>query len=167
MYYERGCCATWMLPAPRSRTLPTKISKTTPCKVAGGRWHGCFERIPRKHFDTSGKSAALFHHRAIKRPWPCPTTGCSARLQGQEAALLPGVKAGEDEKLQSCLRRLQVSGRLLHMLGHCAGFLEQDVCENCGQDDEPADDRCDRRDLPDREPDPCGRKRRFQAADQG
>jgi hypothetical protein len=23
-------------------SLPTKISKTTPCKVTGGRWHGCF-----------------------------------------------------------------------------------------------------------------------------
>ena len=29
-------------------------------------------------------------------------------------AALPGVKAGEDEKLQSCLPGLQVSGRLLH-----------------------------------------------------
>jgi len=38
----------------------------------------------RKHFDTSGKSAALFHHRAIcKTPWPCPTTGPSARLQAK------------------------------------------------------------------------------------
>src|SRR5882757_4124892 len=52
---------------------------------------------------------------------------------------LPGVKAGEDEKLQSCLPGLQLSGRLLHTLGPCAGFLEQDVGENCGQDDEPAD----------------------------
>src|ERR1700730_11879543 len=25
-------------------SLPTKISKTTPCKVTGGRWHGCFTR---------------------------------------------------------------------------------------------------------------------------
>src|SRR5882724_8336090 len=63
-------------------SLPTKISKTTPCKVAWCRWHGCFERILRKHFDTSGKSAALLHHRAIKRPWPCPT-GSSARLQAK------------------------------------------------------------------------------------
>ena len=29
---------------PTRLSLPTKISKTTPCKVAGGRWHGCFER---------------------------------------------------------------------------------------------------------------------------
>ena len=25
-------------------SLPAKISKTTPCKVTGGRWHGCFTR---------------------------------------------------------------------------------------------------------------------------
>jgi hypothetical protein len=41
----------------------TKISKTTPCKVTGRSpaW-----MLPlRKPFDTSGKSAAQFHHRAI------------------------------------------------------------------------------------------------------
>ncbi len=43
--------------------LPTKISKTTPCKVAAGRWHGRFTR--QKQFDTSGKSAARFHHRPL------------------------------------------------------------------------------------------------------
>src|SRR5947208_1701398 len=47
------------------RSLPTKISKTTPCKVPDGRQHGCFWAVPPKHFDTSGKSAAQFHHRAI------------------------------------------------------------------------------------------------------
>jgi hypothetical protein len=53
---------------PRPAALPTKISKTTPCKVAWCRWRGCFERSATT-FDTSGKSAALFHHRAIvKRP---------------------------------------------------------------------------------------------------
>jgi hypothetical protein len=26
---------------PYTGSLPTQISKTTPCKVAGGRWHGC------------------------------------------------------------------------------------------------------------------------------
>jgi hypothetical protein len=51
---------------PTWRTLPTKISKTTPCKVAGGRWHGCLERILREHFDMSGKSAAPLHRRAIR-----------------------------------------------------------------------------------------------------
>ena len=30
--------------SPARFALPAKISKTTPCKVAGGRWHGCFER---------------------------------------------------------------------------------------------------------------------------
>jgi hypothetical protein len=53
---------------PRPAALPTKISKTTPCKVAWCRWRGCFERSATT-FDASGKSAALFHHRAIvKRP---------------------------------------------------------------------------------------------------
>jgi hypothetical protein len=48
-------------PAARAtRSLaPTKISKTTPCKVATGR---CFERS-RERFDRSGKSAALLHRR--------------------------------------------------------------------------------------------------------
>ena len=53
--------------------------KTTPCKVA---WWSLACAIPRKHFDTSGKSRALFHHRAIvRRPWPCLAAGCSARSQ--------------------------------------------------------------------------------------
>src|SRR5438046_505609 len=52
-------------------SLPTKISKTTPCKESNplkrkGRRHGCFCR--KKHFDTSGKSAAQLHHRANCRP---------------------------------------------------------------------------------------------------
>ena len=42
---------------------PTKISKTTPCKVAGDRRDG--RRSLRKQFDTSGKSAARFYHRVI------------------------------------------------------------------------------------------------------
>src|SRR5712691_3087503 len=42
--------------------LPTKISKTTPCKVAGGRRQGRFGPI----LDTSGKSTALLHHRTIR-----------------------------------------------------------------------------------------------------
>jgi hypothetical protein len=41
----------------------SKISKTTPCKVTGGSL--AWMLYPRKHFDTSGKSAAPFHHRAI------------------------------------------------------------------------------------------------------
>jgi hypothetical protein len=43
--------------------LRAKILKTTPCKVTGGAL--AWMLYPRKHFDTSGKSAAPFHHRAI------------------------------------------------------------------------------------------------------
>src|SRR6266702_2116186 len=38
---------------------------------------------PAKTFDTSGKSGALVHRRTIRRRWPCPTTGSSARLQAK------------------------------------------------------------------------------------
>jgi hypothetical protein len=48
---------------PTPGSLPTKILKTTPCKVTSCRWHGCFS--PQKHFDTSGKSPALLQHRAV------------------------------------------------------------------------------------------------------
>jgi hypothetical protein len=47
-------------------SLPTKISKTTPCKVASRSLAGMLRAIPRKHFDTSGKSAALFHPRSLR-----------------------------------------------------------------------------------------------------
>jgi len=43
--------------------LPTKISKTTPCKVTG--WPRAGMPPLRKQFDTSGKSAARFHGRAL------------------------------------------------------------------------------------------------------
>jgi hypothetical protein len=80
--------------SPTRFSLPTKISKTTPCKVTGSlEWM----LPPRKHFDTSGKSAAPFHHRAIcktahgpaQRPlWPVTSqnprqlkfTGSSQRI---------------------------------------------------------------------------------------
>jgi hypothetical protein len=40
--------------------------------------------MPRKHFDTSGKSAALLHHHAIsKTPMALPYKGSSARLQAK------------------------------------------------------------------------------------
>jgi hypothetical protein len=43
----------------------------------------------RKHFDTSGKSAALFHHRAIcKTPMDCPTTGSSSTIAGKKSLAL-------------------------------------------------------------------------------
>ena len=65
-------------------SLPTKISKTTPCKVAWCRWHGCFELSLRKHFDTSGKSGALFHHRAIcKTPMALPDNGLFGAIAGK------------------------------------------------------------------------------------
>jgi len=54
--------------------LPTKISKTTPCKVAGGRRQGRFGPI----LDTSGKSAALLHHRTI-RETPASLRGTAAK----------------------------------------------------------------------------------------
>ena len=45
-----------------SPRLPPKISKTTPCKVSGGRCNRRFGPT----LDTSGKSAAQFHHRKIR-----------------------------------------------------------------------------------------------------
>ena len=58
---------------PTRCSLPTKISKTTPCKVAWWSLAWMLSATPRKHFDTSGKSAALFHHRAIcKTPIALP-----------------------------------------------------------------------------------------------
>src|SRR6266436_6084000 len=69
---------------PTRLSLPTKISKTTPCKVAGGRRHRCLELSLQKHFDTSGKSAAQLYRPAIaKRPWPCSAAGSSARLHAK------------------------------------------------------------------------------------
>ena len=43
-----------------------KISKTTPCKVAGGRRQGRFGALWGVILDTSGKSTALVHHRTIR-----------------------------------------------------------------------------------------------------
>ena len=48
---------------PRRGGSQPKISKTTPCKVAGGRRQGRFGPT----LDTSGKSAALLHHRTIRK----------------------------------------------------------------------------------------------------
>src|SRR5712675_3273967 len=47
---------------PRRGGSQPKISKTTPCKVAGGRRQGRFGPT----LDTSGKSTALLHHRTIR-----------------------------------------------------------------------------------------------------
>src|ERR1700694_3226303 len=40
---------------------------------------------PRKHFDTSGKSPALFQHRATFKNRGPRQTGCSARLQAKNS----------------------------------------------------------------------------------
>jgi hypothetical protein len=72
----------FLAPTPTRCSLPTKISKTTPCKVKWGRWHGCFSL--RKHFDTSGKSPALLQHRATFRPLKAPAKrAVLARLQAK------------------------------------------------------------------------------------
>ena len=40
--------------------------------------------MPRKHFDTSGKSAALFHHHAIcKTPMALPNNGLFGAIAGK------------------------------------------------------------------------------------
>src|SRR6266702_7722369 len=54
---QAGC-----LSARRGGSQP-KISKTTPCKVAGGRRQGRFGPT----LDTAGKSTALLHHRTIRK----------------------------------------------------------------------------------------------------
>jgi hypothetical protein len=63
---------------PTRNSLPTKISKTTPCKVTESRRHGWL--APRKRFDTSGKSRAQLHRRAIRKS---PMT--SGRLRTKSA----------------------------------------------------------------------------------
>jgi len=69
----------------------TKMPKTTPCKVAGDRLHGCFERSREKHFDTSGKSAALFHHRVIRKlPKALPNNGRFGAIAGKKS--LPTIE---------------------------------------------------------------------------
>jgi hypothetical protein len=46
---------------------------------------------PRKHFDTSGKSAALFHHRAIcKTPMALPDNGLFGAIAGKKS--LPTIE---------------------------------------------------------------------------
>ncbi len=65
------------MPAPGALSLPTKIPKTTPCKVA---WRSPACAISRKHFDTSGKSPARLHDRGICRtPMTLPDTGLFGR----------------------------------------------------------------------------------------
>jgi hypothetical protein len=62
-------------------SLPTKISKTTPCKETSRPPAGA---ISQKHFDTSGKSPAQLHHRAIcKTPTAPPGTGLVGAMAGK------------------------------------------------------------------------------------
>ena len=60
-----ACAASGRILAatPRRFGSQPKISKTTPCKVAGGRRPGRFGPT----LDTSGKSPALLHHRTIRQ----------------------------------------------------------------------------------------------------
>jgi len=76
--------ARWRVTAPQARrkadpALAPKISKTTPCKVAC-QSPAC--AIPRKDFDTSGKSPAMFHHRATgQTPMTPRDTGFAASCE--------------------------------------------------------------------------------------
>ena len=58
---ERAASSRILAATPRRFGSQPKISKTTPCKVAGGRGQGRSGPI----LDTSGKSAALLHYRTI------------------------------------------------------------------------------------------------------
>ncbi len=68
--------------------LPTKISKTTPCKVAWWSLAWMLWATPRKHFDTSGKSLALFHHRAICKTAHGPAHRALGAITGQKSRQL-------------------------------------------------------------------------------
>src|SRR6267378_3987437 len=66
-----------------------------------------FELSLRKHFDTSGKSVALFHHRAIcKTPMALPDNG---RLSRRWSAII----AGKRLELASRLERTPFLGFLI------------------------------------------------------
>jgi hypothetical protein len=75
---------------PTRCSLPAKISKTTPCKVAGAPpWMP----YPQKHFDASGKSGALIHYRAISK-----TAQGAGRDHGQLRGIgCAGTKNGRPE----------------------------------------------------------------------
>jgi hypothetical protein len=62
-----ACAASGRILAamPRRFGSQPKISKTTPCKVAKWLPAQALSVIPKKTFDTSGKSTALLHHRTI------------------------------------------------------------------------------------------------------
>src|SRR6266700_6378901 len=69
---------------PTRLSLSTKISKTTPCKVAWWSLAWMLGAIPR---NILTRRANQRHYSIIaqfeKRPWPCPTRGSSARLQAK------------------------------------------------------------------------------------
>jgi hypothetical protein len=89
-----------------------KISKTTPCKVAR---RSPASATARKHFDTSGKSPALLHHRAIvRRPSPCLAAGCSARLQADipdvpALTIAPVIPGPAQQELRCAIARRRIS----------------------------------------------------------
>ena len=59
-------------------------------------WHGCFERILRKHFDTSGKSVAQVEHCAIyKTPMALPNNGLFGAIAGKKS--LPTIEVAPAE----------------------------------------------------------------------
>src|SRR3954469_5200191 len=79
--------------------LVRKISKTTPCKVAWQSPAGAILRIP---FDTSGKSPAIFHHRAIRKTqtnlasasggWTTGSSGATLALAGGSETPMHGIE---------------------------------------------------------------------------
>jgi hypothetical protein len=71
-----------------------KISKTTPCKVAGGGRHST------KQLDTSGKSAAFFDYSEILYAAPRPATaGASVAIAAEKSSPrteIAGITAAND-----------------------------------------------------------------------
>jgi hypothetical protein len=61
---------------------PNQNIENNPMQRNGGRRHGCLTR--KKHFDTSGKSAAHFHHRANRRPAHGPAHRALRVIAGQK-----------------------------------------------------------------------------------
>src|SRR6266699_6867633 len=101
----------------RSRrfALPTEIWKTTPCKVAGGRWHDAFEAA--KVFDTSGKSAALLYHHAIRKtPMALPDMGLPNMA-------LPDMALPDDGRCGAMTRKTPYRPLKLHRLAAASDRL--------------------------------------------
>jgi len=64
----KACAAASFGPAAMACAgLGPQISKTTPCTVAlRSAWRSLADAIPRRQFDSSGKSLAIFHHSEIR-----------------------------------------------------------------------------------------------------